>query len=173
MDRVAPQMRPTHGNAERKGAYVDDDERQVWELAVELGPPDATGPGSSHGEGIHPIALALEEGAHRIRRVNGIPCFPSFGPVLAIAEFAERAWGDARAPGNVPVECRLAVYLTDDGLDELVTAVVEDLGLSEDGYSTTIGREVVIRLQLSSLKDPANSFYRSLAEQYKQRDSTT
>ncbi|MFR9751077.1 hypothetical protein ACL02S_08565 [Nocardia sp. 004] len=149
-----------------------DNERQVWELTVELGLPDATGPGSLGGEGIHPVALALEESVHQVRGPNRIPCFTSFGPIFEIVEFADRAWGDVYNQESTPVECRLAVYVTDEELDELAKMVVEDLGLAEDGYSTAIGRKVTIRLNLISLEDPDNSFYRSLVEQYEEQDHT-
>ncbi|BDU00730.1 hypothetical protein [Nocardia sputorum] len=150
---------------------MDDDEHEVWEFAVGLGLPDATRPGALHGEGIHPVALALEESTHRIRGVNRIPCFTSFGPVTAVDEFAQRAWGDAYDPARVPVECRLAVYVTDEELDELVPAVVADLGIDEDGYSTVVGRTVTVGLRAISLESPENSFYQHLVDQY--RDQPT
>ncbi|MEV0293271.1 hypothetical protein [Nocardia sp. NPDC050710] len=146
---------------------MDDDEHQVWEFAVGLGLPDATGPGSLDGDGIHPIALALEESAHRIRGVNRIPCYTAFGPVAAFDEFAQRAWGDAYDPARVPVECRLAVYVTDDELDELVLAVAEDLGIDEDGYSTAVDRKITLGLRAISLESPENSFYQHLVDQYR------
>ncbi|WP_280315901.1 hypothetical protein [Nocardia abscessus] len=149
-----------------------EDERHVWEFAVGLGSPDATGPGALDGEGIHPVALALEESTHRIRGVNRIPCFTSFGPVTAVDEFAQRAWGDTYDPARVPVECRLAVYVTDDELDELVLAVAEDLGLDEDGYSTVVGRKVTVALRAISLGSPENSFYQHLVEQYREQSTT-
>lgn len=58
---------------------------------MEFGPSAITGPGSGESEGIHPITLASEESAHRVRGTNRIPCFTSFGPILEIAEFADRA----------------------------------------------------------------------------------
>jgi hypothetical protein len=153
--------------------YVDDDERDVWEFAVELGLPDETGPGALDGEGIHPIALALEESAHRIKGVNRIPCYTSFGPVTAFDEFAQRAWGDGYDAARVPVECRLAVYVTDDELDALVTAVVEDLGIAEDGYSTAADRKVTVGLRAISLDSPENSFYQHLVDQYRDQTSAS
>ncbi|MBF6472766.1 MULTISPECIES: hypothetical protein [Nocardia] len=151
---------------------MDDNERQVWEFAVGLGLPDATGPGALDGEGIHPVALALEESTHRIRGVNRIPCFTSFGPVTAVDEFAQRAWGDAYDPARVPVDCRLAVYVTDDELGELVLAVAEDLGLDEDGYSTVVGRKVNLGLRAISLESPENAFYQHLVDQYRDQPTT-
>ncbi|MGV9543126.1 hypothetical protein ACWDSF_17570 [Nocardia beijingensis] len=82
--------------------YLPDDEHQAWEFAVELGLPDATVPGALDGEGIHPIALALEESTHRIRGVNRIPCFTSFGPVTAVDEFAPARVGRRVRPGARP-----------------------------------------------------------------------
>lgn len=152
--------------------YLHDDEHQAWEFAVELGLPDATVPGALDGEGIHPVALALEESTHRIRGVNRIPCFTSFGPVTAVDEFAHRAWGDAYDPARVPVECRLAVYVTDEELDELVPAVVADLGIDEDGYSTVVGRKVTVSLRAISLEAPQNSFYQHLVDQYRDQSPT-
>ncbi|MBF6193590.1 hypothetical protein [Nocardia implantans] len=149
-----------------------DDEHQVWEFAVELGMPDAAGPGALHDEGIHPVALALEESTHRIREVNRIPCFTSFGPVTAVDEFAQRAWGDAYDPARVPVECRLAVYVTDEELDELVSAVVADLGIDQDGYSKVVGRKVTIGLRAIPLEAPENSFYQHLVDQYRDQSRT-
>ncbi|MEU5757643.1 hypothetical protein [Nocardia sp. NPDC047648] len=134
--------------------------------------PDATGPGALDGEGIHPVALALEESTHRIRGVNRIPCFTSFGPVTAVDEFAQRAWGDAYDPARVPVECRLAVYATDDELEELVPAIVEDLGIDEDGTSTVVGRKVTIGLRAISSESPENSFYQHLVNQYRDQPTT-
>ncbi|MBF6224974.1 hypothetical protein IU470_07605 [Nocardia abscessus] len=151
---------------------MDDDERQVWEFAVGLGLPDATGPGALDGEGIHPVALALEESTHRIRGVNRIPCFTSFGPVTAVDEFAQRAWGDAYNPACVPVECRLAVYVTDDELDELVLEVVADLGIDVDGYSSVVGRKVTLGLRTISLESPENRFFQHLVDQYRDRPTT-
>ncbi|WP_459547354.1 hypothetical protein [Nocardia sp. X0981] len=148
---------------------MDDDERGVWELSVELGPPETAGPGAFDGEGIHPVALLLEESAQRIRGTNRIPCFTAFGGVTALDEFAQRAWGEAYNQEDVPVECRLAVYATDEELDDLTKAIVEDLGLSRDGYSSAAGRKVIVSLRPISLEDPANSFYHHLVDQYENR----
>lgn len=145
---------------------MDNDERDVWELAVGLGLPDLTGPGSLGGEGIHPIALALEESVHRLRGVNRIPCFTAFGTVPAFDEFAQRAWAEDYDRAAVPVECRLAVYVTDYELDELVRAVVEDLGIDQSGYSKAAGRKVTLGLRAISLDAPENSFYQHLVDQY-------
>lgn len=155
-----------------KGPCVDDGERQVWELAVELGLPDSTGASSFGGAGIPPIALALEESVHRVRGRNRIPCFTAFGAIAEIAEFAERAWRDTYRHESVPVACRLAVYVTDEELDELAEVVVADLGLTEGGYSVVTGRKVTIRLRPISLQDPDNRFYRSLVEQYMEQGRT-
>ncbi|MEU6186418.1 hypothetical protein [Nocardia sp. NPDC047038] len=151
---------------------MDDDEHQVWEFAIGLGLPDVTGPSTLDGEGIHPIAMALEESTHRIRGWNRIPCFTSFGPVTAVDEFAQRAWGDAYDPTRVPVECRLAVSVTDDELDELVLAVAEDLGIDQDGYSTVVGRKVTLGLRAISLESPENAFYQHLVDQYREQPTT-
>ncbi|WP_157172674.1 hypothetical protein [Nocardia exalbida] len=151
---------------------MDDDERQVWEFAVVIGLPDATGPGALDGEGIHPVALALEESTHRIRGVNRIPCFTSFGPVTAVDEFAQRAWGEAYDPARVPLECRLAVYVTNDELDELVPAIVEGLGIDEDRYSVVVGRKVTVGLRAISLESPENSFSQHLASRYRDQPTT-
>ncbi|WP_280402665.1 hypothetical protein [Nocardia carnea] len=148
---------------------MDGDERQVWELSVELGPPEATGPGALDGEGIHPVALLLEESVQRIRGANRIPCFTAFGQVTALNEFAQRAWGEAYNQEDVPVECRLAVYVTDEELDDLTKAIVEDLGLSRDGFSTAANRKVIVGLHPISLEDPENSFYHHLVNQYESR----
>ncbi|WP_431957751.1 hypothetical protein [Nocardia lijiangensis] len=148
---------------------MDDDDRQVWQVAVGLGLPDATGPGSQESEEIHPIALALEESAHRIRGVNRIPCYTEFGPVIEIATFAQRARGNDYDPMTVPVECSLAVYATEEELDELVRAVVEDLGVDEHGYSTAAGRKVTLGLRYISLESPEHSFYQHLVDQYRNR----
>ncbi|MFD4456993.1 hypothetical protein [Nocardia sp. NPDC058480] len=152
---------------------MDDDEREVWEFAVGLGLPDETGPGALDGEGIHPIALALEESVHRIEGVNRIPCYTSFGPVTAFDEFAQRAWGDAHDAARVPAECCLAVYVTDDELDVLVTAVVEDLGIAAGGYSTAADRNVTVGLRAISMDSPENGFYQHLVDQYRDQTSAT
>ncbi|MEU1549430.1 hypothetical protein [Nocardia sp. NPDC005745] len=104
--------------------------------------------------------------------MNRIPCFTSFGPVTAVDEFAQRAWGEAYDPARVPVECRLAVYVTDDELDELVPAIVEDLGIDEDGHSVVVGRKVTVGLWGISLESPENSFYQHLVSQYRDRPTT-
>jgi hypothetical protein len=148
-----------------------DDEHHVWEFAVGLGLPDATGPGSLDGEGIHPIALLLEESAHRVGGVNRIPCFTAFGPVIEFDEFAQRAWGASYDRARVPVECRLAVYVTDNELDELVQAIVEDLGVDKDGYSVATGCRVTIGLRPISLQSPENSFYQHLVDQRRDEQS--
>ncbi|BCK57381.1 hypothetical protein [Nocardia wallacei] len=148
---------------------MEDDERRVWELAVELGLPDATGVGALDGEGIHPIALLLEESAHRIRGINRIPCFTAFGPVVELDEFAQRAWGESYDPARIPVECRLSVYVTDTELDELARAVTDDLGLDHDGNSTTVGRKVAVSLRPISLELHENRFYQHLVDQYENR----
>ncbi|MFD4355070.1 hypothetical protein ACFWPX_21120 [Nocardia sp. NPDC058518] len=148
-----------------------DDERDVWEFAVGLGLPDETGPGALGGEGIHPIALALEESVHRIEGVNRIPCYTSFGPVNALSEFAHRAWGDEY--DRVPVECCLAVYVTDDELDALVAAVVENLGIAEDGHSSAADRTVSVGLRIIDLDSPSNSFYQHLVDQFRDRAGAT
>ncbi|MFD6102019.1 hypothetical protein ACFWFQ_05085 [Nocardia salmonicida] len=150
-----------------------DDERDIWEFAVGLGLPDKSGPGALDGEGIHPLALVLEESVHRIEAANRIPCFTSFGPVAALDEFAQRAWGDGFDPARVPVECRLAVYVTDDELDALVAAVVEDLGIAEDGHSTAADRAVTVGLRLISVDSPADSFYQHLVDQFRDQISAT
>ncbi|MEV0032952.1 hypothetical protein [Nocardia sp. NPDC050793] len=146
---------------------MDDDDRQVWQVAIGLGLPDTAGPGSRESEEIHPIALALEESAHRIRGVNRIPCYTEFGPVIEIAAFARRAYGDDYDPAAIPVECSLAIYVTEEELDELVQAVVEDLGVDEHGYSTVAGRKVTLGLRSISLDSPDNSFYQHLVDQYR------
>ncbi|MFD3462953.1 hypothetical protein ACFWVM_24840 [Nocardia fluminea] len=145
---------------------MDEDERGVWEFSVGLGNPDKTGPGALDGEGIHPIALVLEASVQRIEAANRIPCYTSFGPVTALDEFAQRAWGDAFDPARVPVECRLAVYVTDDELDALVTAIVEDLGLTEGGYATAADRTVTIGMRAVALDSRESSFYQHLVDQY-------
>ncbi|MEV5649795.1 hypothetical protein AB0L57_16245 [Nocardia sp. NPDC052254] len=150
---------------------IENDEHQVWELAVDLGVPDPAGPGSLAGEGIHPIALALEDSAHKIHGANRIPCFTAFGPISALDEFAQRAWGDGYDPADVPVECRLTVYVTDDELDQLVQLIVEDLGMDKTGYSTAAGRKVTVCLRPISLADPENGFYQHLVDQYHNLDS--
>ncbi|WP_280308907.1 hypothetical protein [Nocardia abscessus] len=80
--------------------------------------------------------------------------------------------GDAYDPARVPVECRLAVYVTDDELDELVLAVAEDLGLDEDGYSTVVGRKVNLGLRAISLESPENAFYQHLVDQHRDHPTT-
>ncbi|MFJ1455299.1 hypothetical protein [Nocardia sp. N2S4-5] len=152
---------------------MEDDERRVWELAVGLGLPDATGSGALDGEGIHPIALLLEESAHRIRGVNRIPCFTAFGPVVELDEFALRAWEEFHDPARVPVECRLSVYVTDTELDELVRTVVDDLGLDHEGNSTTVDRKVTVGLRPISLELHENRFYQHLVHQYENRSDAT
>ncbi|MBF6062057.1 hypothetical protein IU500_19075 [Nocardia terpenica] len=146
---------------------VDGEEHDAWEFAVGLGLPDATGPGSLDCEGIHPVALLLEDSAHRVRGVNRIPCYTAFGPVIEFDEFAQRAWPDTYDRAGVPVECRLAVYVTDDELDDLVQAVAADLGVDKDGYSTVVGRKVTIGLRPISLESPENSVYQHLVDQYR------
>lgn len=145
---------------------MDDDDRQVWQITVGLGVPDAT---ERESEGIHPVALALEESVHRIRGVNRIPCYTEFGPVMDVMMFAQRALGDDYDPATAPVECSVAVYATDEELDELVRAVVQDLGVDKEGYSSTAGRAVRLGLRPISLEDPANSFYQHLVDQYEDR----
>ncbi|MEU5760024.1 hypothetical protein [Nocardia sp. NPDC047648] len=51
------------------------------------------------------------------------------GDVISDRWRCSHAWDEAYDPARVPVECRLAVYVTDDELDELVPAIVEDLGI--------------------------------------------
>ncbi|MEV4129535.1 hypothetical protein [Nocardia sp. NPDC049707] len=145
---------------------MDDDDRRVWQIAVGLGLPAATGPGSLSSDEIHPIALQLEESAHRVRGLNRIPCYTEFGPVLELDEFAHRFRGEEYDPAKVPVECTLAVYVTDTELDELLRTVVADLGIGDDGYSTSAGREVTVGLRAISLESPDNSFYRQLVDQF-------
>ncbi|MEU1955230.1 hypothetical protein [Nocardia rhamnosiphila] len=144
---------------------MDDDNRQVWQITVGLGVPEAT-VDAGDTEGIHPIALVLEESAHKIRGVNRIPCYTEFGPVVDVMSFAQRSLGDAYDPATAPVECSLAVYATDEELDELVHAVVEDLGVDKDGYSSSAGKKVTLGLRPISLEDPESSFYQHLVDQY-------
>lgn len=146
-----------------------DDEHHVWEFSVELGPPEAAGPGAIDGEGIHPVALLLEKSTQHIRGANRIPCFTAFGRVTALSEFAERAWGEVYDQEDVPIECRLAVYVTDEELEDLTKAIVKDLGLSRDGYSTAANRKVSVGLRPISLEDPENSFYHHLVDQYESK----
>ncbi|QIS09669.1 hypothetical protein [Nocardia arthritidis] len=146
-----------------------DDERRIWQVAVGLGLPDPTGPGSLDSEEIHPIALMLEESAHRIRGVNRIPCYTEFGPVIEIAEFAERVRGDAYDPAAVPVECTLTVYATDDELDELLPAIVADLGIDEHNYSAAAARTVTIGLRDIETRAEAPASYQHLVDQYRNR----
>ncbi|WP_040870660.1 hypothetical protein [Nocardia exalbida] len=80
--------------------------------------------------------------------------------------------GDAYDPARIPVECRLAVYATDDELDELVLAVAEDLGLDQDGYSTVVGRKVTLGLRAISLESPENRFYQHLVDQHQDQPTT-
>lgn len=146
-----------------------EDDRSVWEVTVGLGLPDASGPGALDGEGIHPVALALEESVHRLRGGDRIPCYTSFGQDSAIDEFAQRAWGDSYDPARIPVECRLSVYIDDDRLDELVAAIVSELGVEQGGYSRLAGRPVVVGLRLIDMESPTNSAYSGLISQYHDR----
>lgn len=150
-------------NKWREGLYVEQDDRQVWQITVGLGVPD---PAETESEGIHQIALALEESVHRIRGVNRIPCYTEFGPVMDVMMFAQRALDEGYDPATAPVECSLAVYATDKELDELIHAVVEALEVDKQGYSSTVGGEVRLGLNLLSLDNPDNSFYRHLVDQF-------
>ncbi len=150
-----------------------EDDRGVWEFTVGLGLPDTSGPGALDGEGIHPIALALEESVYRLPGGNRIPCYTSFGQDPETDEFAQRAWGDHYDPARIPVECRLSVYIDDDQLDELTAAVVSELGVDQDGYSKLAGRQVVIGLRLIDLESPANSAYSGLVSQHHDRVDPT
>ncbi|WP_063057257.1 hypothetical protein [Nocardia salmonicida] len=143
----------------------DDDERSVWQIVVGLGLPEEASPDSG-GEGIHPIAGALEESVHRIRGVNRIPCYTEFGPSNEIAAFAQRAFGEGVDPSTLPVECSLSVYASDAEVDELAQAIVRDLGVDRSGYSIEVGRHVSLGLRSISLQDPSNSFYQHLVDQY-------
>ncbi|MEV6427680.1 hypothetical protein [Nocardia sp. NPDC051463] len=148
---------------------MEDDDRRIWQRAVGLGLPDSTGPGSRGSDEIHPIALKLEESAHGIRGVNRIPCYTEFGPIIEFDEFAHRVRGDAYDPATVPVECTLAVYVTADELDELdelLRAVMEDLGVADDGYSAAADRKVTVGLRANSPESPDASFYQHLVDQY-------
>ncbi|MFC9435434.1 hypothetical protein [Nocardia sp. NPDC057030] len=146
---------------------MDDDDRRIWQVAVGLGLPDQTGPGSLAGQGIHPIALLLEESVHRIRGVNRIPCYTEFGQVSELDNVAERLQGDAYDPATVPVECTVTVYVTEDELDELLPAIVADLGIDEDGRSAAAGRKVTVGLRDISARSEPNSVHQSLIAQYR------
>ncbi|TCJ96878.1 hypothetical protein [Nocardia alba] len=143
----------------------DDDDRSVWQIVVGLGPGTTTHD-SVDSEEIPPIARALEESAHRVRGVNRIPCYTEYGPSIEIAAFAQRAFGENIDPSTLPVECSLAVYATDAELDELTQAIVADLGVDRDGYSTAVGGHVSLGLRPISIQDPSNGFYRHLVDQY-------
>ncbi|WP_067862814.1 hypothetical protein [Nocardia shimofusensis] len=150
---------------------MNEEDRSVWEFTIGLGLPD-TAPGEAlETDGIHPIALLLEESAHRVRGVNRIPCFTSYGPAIARQEFAQRAWGEDFGEDQTPVECRLAVYVTDDELDELAQALAEDLGLTRDGYSMAAGKTITVDLRPIPLEPPQNRFYLHLVDQYRNLDS--
>ncbi|MBF6330946.1 hypothetical protein [Nocardia transvalensis] len=148
---------------------MEDDKRGAWQIAVGLGWPDPSGPGSLDNDEIHPIALLLEESAHRVRGVNRIPCYTGFGPVGEILDFAVRLCGNAYDPAAVPVECTLTVYATQDELDELLQAVVEDLGVSKDGYSVAAGRKVTLGLRDVSPGSQEDALYQHLVDRYRNR----
>ncbi|WP_141718055.1 hypothetical protein [Nocardia altamirensis] len=145
---------------------MDDDDRRIWQIAVGLGLPDPTGPGSLASEEIHPIALILEGSAHRIRGVNRIPCYTEFGQVSEIDNLAERLQGDAYDPATVPVECTLTVYIADDELDELLPVIMEDLGIDQGGYSAAAGRTVTLGLRDISSRSEPNGVYQGLIDQH-------
>lgn len=144
-----------------------DDDRRIWQVAVGLGLPDLTGPGSLASEEIHPIALMLEESVHRIRGVNRIPCYTEFGMVSEIDNWAERIQGEAYDPATVPVECTLTVYVADDELDELLPVIMEDLGMDQDGYSAAAGRMVTLELRDISSRSEPNGIYQGLIDQHR------
>ncbi|MFF0544508.1 hypothetical protein ACFYTF_16890 [Nocardia thailandica] len=143
-----------------------EDDRGVWEFTVGLGRPDLAGPDAPGGTGIHPVALALEAGVHRIDGTNRIPCYTSFGPIPDIDEFAQRAWGGAYDPARTPIECRLSVYVDDALIDELIEAIISELDVDQDGWSKVAGRKVVIGMRAIDLDAPSNSAYRGLVSRY-------
>ncbi|WP_159840034.1 hypothetical protein [Nocardia sp. CY41] len=61
--------------------------------------------------------------------------------------------------------------MIDEELDELVPAVVADLGIDADGHSTVVGRNVTVGLRAISSESPETSFYQHLVDQY--RDQPT
>ncbi|QBS43489.1 hypothetical protein [Nocardia sp. CS682] len=120
-------------------------DRFIWQIAVGLGKPDPEGPGSLSSEEIHPVAVLLEDSVRRVG--EHIPCVTGFGAVSELAEAAVRLRGDDYDLANVPFECTVTVYATDDEIDALLVAVAEALAVDADGYSRVADRSVSIGLR--------------------------
>lgn len=146
------------------GAAMDG--RYIWQIAIGLGPPDREGPGSVSSDEIHPVALSLGDSVRKLDGGDGIPCVTGFGPVSDLAEAAVRLKGYDYGLAQVPLECTLTVYATDDEMDVLLRQVSCDLAVNADGYSSAVGRHVTIALRPIFEYAAMAASYRYLVDQY-------
>ncbi|WP_280242287.1 hypothetical protein [Nocardia abscessus] len=140
-------------------------DRHIWQVAIGLGKPDREGPGSVASDEIHPVALLLEGSVHKLESGNRIPCVTGFGPVSDLAEAAVRLKGDDYDLAQVPFECTLTVYATDEEVDVLIQQVADDLAVDAEGYSPVVDRQVTVALRpIFDYAEKADS-YRYLVDQ--------
>lgn len=142
------------------------DGRYIWQIAIGLGQPDREGPGSVSSDEIHPVALLLGESVRKLDGGETIPCVTGFGPVSELAEAAVRLKGYDYGLAQVPFECTLTVYATDDEMDLLLRQVADDLAVDVDGYSSVVGRHVTIALRAIFEYAGTADSYRYLVDQY-------
>ncbi len=83
-----------------------------------VGKPDQEGPGALSSDDIHPIALLLEGSVVKVRK--HIPYVTGFGAVSELAEAAVRLQGEDYDLAEIPFECTVTVYATDDEIDALL-----------------------------------------------------
>ncbi|WP_338772820.1 hypothetical protein V7968_15275 [Nocardia vulneris] len=139
-------------------------DRSIWQVAVGVGKPDREGPGALSSDDIHPIALLLEGSVVKVGK--HIPCVTGFGAVSELAEAAVRLQGEDYDLAQIPFECTVTVYATDDEIDALLPVIADDLGLAADGYSTAADRSVSVGLRpIFDYARHAES-YRYLVDQY-------
>ncbi|GEM33647.1 hypothetical protein NN3_46540 [Nocardia neocaledoniensis NBRC 108232] len=141
-------------------------ERQIWQVAIGLGKPDREGPGSVSSEEIHPVALLLEGSVRKVDPENRVPCVTGFGPVSDLAEAAVRLKGDDYDLAQVPFECTLTVYMTDEEVDALLEQVAADLAVDAADFSPVADRQVTVALRpIFDYAQKADS-YRYLVDQW-------
>ncbi len=142
------------------------DDQYIWQIAIGLGKPDREGPGSASSDEIHPVALLLEDSVHKLAGGQRIPCVTGFGPVSDLAEAAVRLEGYDYGLAQVPFECTLTVYATDDEMDILLRQVAADLAVDASGYSSVVDRHVTIALRPIFDYAAKVDSYRFLVDQY-------
>lgn len=134
-------------------------ERRIWQVAVGLGQPDPGGPGSLSSDEIHPVALRLERSLDLVNGGATVQRVSEFGPVADLAEVAVRLKGDDYDVAQVPFECTLTVYATDEEIDLLVHRVATDLAPDAEGFSSVLGRRITIGLRpLFDYAEQADSY---------------